>query len=252
MGLILGLLIVLPTLVIVLRSLGSESLGVLNSTAVEALRLSLLTTSISLGLTLLFGTPIAYLLARYRFWGHRVLDTLIDLPILLPPTVAGVGLLLTFGRRGFVGQYLNDVGITLAFTTTAVVMAQLFVASPLYIRAMKAGFQSVPEHLEGAALSLGASRWRTFFRVTLPLTLPYLLEGAVLMWARALGEFGATIVFAGSLIGRSQTMPLAIYATLEQDLDAALKLSAILTVLAFALLLSFRALTRNSYSLPES
>jgi molybdate transport system permease protein len=185
-------------------------------------------------------------LARYQFMGKRLLETLLDLPIVLPPTVAGVALLLTFGRRGFIGSYLNDLGITIAFTTTAVVLAQLFVASPLYIRSMRAAFANISERLEGAALTLGASRTQTFWRVTLPLTLPYFLEGVVLSWARALGEFGATIVFAGSLQGRTQTMPLAIYAALEQDLNTALVISAILTVVAFGLLFAFRQIGRSN------
>ena len=240
-SLVMGVLLGLPTLVVVGRALNPSLLDAfLSPTVTEALRLSLLTTGISLGIMLLFGTPTAYLLARYRFPGYRLLDTLLDLPLVLPPTVAGVGLLLTFGRRGVVGRYLEGMGLELAFTTTAVVLAQLFVATPLFIRALKVGFAGVSERLEASALTLGASRLQVFWRVTLPLSLPYLIEGAVLAWARALGEFGATIVFAGSFQGRTQTMPLAIYAALEQDLDAALALSALLAVTAFALLLAFR------------
>jgi molybdate transport system permease protein len=243
----MALLLGLPSLVVIARAIApSFTKTLLNQTVVEALRLSLLTTSLSLALTLLLGTPLAYLLARYQFWGKRLLETLLDLPIVLPPTVAGVALLLTFGRRGFIGSYLNDVGFSIAFTTTAVVLAQLFVASPLYIRSMRAAFANISERIEGAALTLGASRTQTFWRVTLPLTLPYFLEGVVLSWARALGEFGATIVFAGSLQGRTQTMPLAIYAALEQDLDTALVISAILTVVAFGLLFTFRQIVRRN------
>ncbi len=245
-GLVMTLLLGLPSLVVIARAISPAFVSTLISpTVIEALRLSLLTTSLSLALTLLLGTPLAYLLARYDFLGKRWLETLLDLPIVLPPTVAGVALLLTFGRRGFIGNYLNEVGITIAFTTTAVVLAQLFVASPLYIRSMRAAFANISERIEGAALTLGASRTQTFWRVTLPLTLPYFLEGVVLSWARALGEFGATIVFAGSLQGRTQTMPLAIYAALEQDLDTALVISAILTVVAFGLLFIFRQIVRR-------
>ena len=240
-GSILLLLLVLPVLVLLVRAFSPGfASALLSPTVTEALRLTLLTTSISLALILLTGTPLAYLLARYRFRGRRLLDTLVDLPVVLPPTVAGVALLLTFGRRGVVGAFLADLGLTLAFTTTAVVMAQVFVAAPLYIRAAKAGFAAVPASYEGAALTLGASRWRTFRGVTLPLALPFLLEGAVLAWARAVGEFGATLVFAGSLRGVTQTMPLAIYAALESDLNAALVSSAILTLVAFSLLTAFR------------
>jgi molybdate transport system permease protein len=245
-SLVLILLLGLPSLIVIARAISPSFVNALISpTVTEALRLSLLTTLISLALTLLLGTPLAYFLARYQFWGKRVLETLLELPIVLPPTVAGVALLLTFGRRGWIGSYLNDMGITIAFTTTAVVLAQLFVASPLYIRSMRAAFANISERLEGAAMTLGATRVQTFWRVTLPLTMPYFLEGLILSWARALGEFGATIVFAGSLQGRTQTMPLAIYAALEQDLDTALVISAILTVVAFGLLLVFRQIVKE-------
>ncbi len=168
--------------------------------------------------------------------------------MVLPPVVAGVGLLLVFGRRGVLGEPLGNLGINLAFTTTAVVMAQLFVASPFYIRALKVGFRAVPKDLEAAALIDGADRWGVFWRVTWPLTLPAFTEGLVLAWARALGEFGATIVFAGSLEGRTRTLPLAIYAALERDLDAALALSGVLTVAALGLFLVFRAVVRQDVS----
>ncbi len=244
-SLILLLLLILPTAALLWRALNPQfAAALLRPAVIEALRLSLLTTTLSMLLTLLLGTPVAYLLARYRFPGHRLLDVLLDLPLVLPPVVAGVGLLLVFGRRGFIGSWLNDLGIRVAFTTLAVVMAQIFVASPLYIRAMKAGFLSVSKRLEAVSLTLGRSRWETFWRVTWPLTLPYLIEGFVLAWARALGEFGATIVFAGSFAGRTRTMPLAIYATLESDLDAALALAAVLTIAAFLLLFVFRLLLR--------
>jgi molybdate transport system permease protein len=245
-SIVLAVLLGLPSLIVIARAISPDFFTTLvRPTVTEALRLSLLTTSLSLALTLLLGTPLAYLLGRYDFVGKRVLETLLDLPIVLPPTVAGVALLLTFGRRGFIGSYLNELGISIPFTTTAVVLAQLFVASPLYVRSMRAAFANISEKLEGAALTLGASRTQTFWRVTLPLTLPFFLEGVVLSWARALGEFGATIVFAGSLQGRTQTMPLAIYSALEQDLNTALVISAILTVVAFGLLFIFRQLVRR-------
>ncbi len=241
-SLVLILLLILPALIIVVKALQPGLLPALLSPVVtEALRLSLLTTSISLTISLIMGTPTAYLLARYTFPGKRLVDTLIDLPLVLPPTVAGLALLLTFGRRGVIGSYLAEAGISIAFTTVAVIMAQVFVAAPLFIRSMKAGFSHLDVRLEGVALSLGASRWRTFWQISLPLTLPQLIEGTVLCWARALGEFGATIVFAGSLQGRTQTMPLAIYSALEQNLSAALSLSALLTLVAFILLYSFRS-----------
>ncbi len=187
---------------------------------------------------------MAYLLARYRFPGRRVFDTLLGLPIVLPPVVAGLSLLLVFGRRGLLGGPLAAAGIQIPFTTAAVVLAQLFVAAPYFVRAAKSGFEAVPERLEAVSWTLGKSRRETFWRVTIPLTLPYLVEGAALAWARALGEFGATIVFAGSLAGRTRTMPLAIYAALESDLGDAMALAAVLAVVAFALLFAFRFVLR--------
>ena len=242
----LTLLLVLPVGILLVRALAPSALAtLLEPAATEALRLSLLTTGVSVALTVALGTPVAYLLARYTFRGRGFLDVLVDLPVVLPPVVAGVGLLLVFGRQGILGEPLSDLGVDLAFTTTAVVLAQLFVASPFYIRALKLGFGSVPRELEAAALIDGADRWRAFWRITWPLTLPAFTEGLVLAWARALGEFGATIVFAGSLGGRTRTLPLAIYAGLERDLDAALALSGVLTVAALGLFLVFRAVVRQ-------
>ncbi|MEJ2288361.1 MAG: ABC transporter permease [Deinococcales bacterium] len=246
-GLVLMLLLVLPTLALLLRAARPElAAALLDPTVTAALRLSLATTGVSLLATVLFGTPVAYLLARFEFRGKVLLEALLDLPLVLPPVVAGLALLLLLGRRGLLGAPLADLGVHVAFTSTAVVLAQLFVASPLYIRSMKAAFRSTPRSLEAAAITLHASRLRAFRRVTLPLTLPAFVEGCVLTWTRALGEFGATIVVAGSLAGRTQTMPLAIYAELERNLDVALAMGAILTLAAFALLLLFRRLTRSA------
>jgi molybdate transport system permease protein len=211
----------------------------------QALRLSLITSLSSLLLALLFGTPVAYLLARYRFRGARVVETLIDLPMVLPPTVAGVALLMAFGRRGLLGPWLTVAGLQIGFSTTAVILAQSFVSLPFYVRAAQAGFRSVDPELERVAYTLGVSPLRTFWRVTVPLALPALLSGGVMAWARALGEFGATIMFAGNLRGRTQTMPLAIYLAMESDLPAALALSTLLIVVSFSVLLSVRALVRR-------
>lgn len=242
----LFVLLVFPVGVLLIRALTPAAVAtLLEPAAAEALRLSLLTTGLSMALTVLLGTPVAYLLARYTFRGRGLLDVLVDLPVVLPPVVAGVGLLLVFGRRGVLGGPLSDLGLNLAFTTSAVVLAQLFVASPFYIRALKLGFSSVPRELEAAALIDGADRWRAFWRITWPLTLPAFTEGLVLAWARALGEFGATIVFAGSLAGRTRTLPLAIYAGLERDLDAALALSGVLTVAALGLFVVLKLLIRR-------
>jgi len=245
-SLVLIALLGLPTAVLLWRAVQPEAFQTLMApAAAEALRLSLLTTGLSMGLTVLLGTPLAYLLARYRFRGRRLLDALVDLPVVLPPVVAGVALLLVFGRNGVIGGPLDDLGVPLAFTTAAVVLAQTFVASPFFVRTLKVGLAAVPRELEAAALTDGANRWQAFWRVTLPLASGAFLEGLVLAWARALGEFGATIVFAGSLAGRTRTLPLAIYAALERDLDAAVALAGILTVAALGLFLVFRWLARS-------
>jgi molybdate transport system permease protein len=203
----------------------------------QAIGLSMATTSTTLLITLLVGTPVGYLLGRGQFRGRQVLDTLIDLPMVLPPAVAGIALLLAFGRRGLFGQYLNELGITIAFTQTAVVMAQLFVAAPFYVKAAAAGFAAIDRELEQAAALDGAGEWQIFRLITLPMARTALLGGAVMTWARALGEFGATIIFAGNFPGRTQTMPLAIYLGFELDLDIALTLAVILLAASFLVLL---------------
>lgn len=206
-----------------------------------ALRLSAITTAFTLALVLSLGTPLAYLLARRRFFGSRLVDTLIDLPIVLPPSVAGIALLLAFGRRGIIGEYLDRFGITIGFTTTAVVLAQCFVAMPFYVRAAKAGFGNIQLDIEEAAAVDGATPPRIFRDMTLPLALPSLAAGAVLAWARALGEFGATIMFAGNFEGTTQTMPLAIYGRYNAgDLSSAILLSGILLLTSAGILLMAR------------
>src|SRR5579875_785776 len=238
------LFLVLPLLVLLGRTAATGGLlGYLASpVVVAALRLSLLTTGATLLVTLLLGTPVAYLLARYRFPGRAVLDTLLDLPMVLPPAVAGLALLMTLGRRGAFGPALSAFGLEISFTTTAVVLAQLFIAAPFYVRAARGGFETGDRALEEAAAVFGASGWQTLRRITVPLALPTLVGGAVMTWARALGEFGATIMFAGNFLGTTQTMPLAIYAAMERDLGAALVLASILVVISFVVLLSVRAL----------
>jgi molybdate transport system permease protein len=230
--------LVAPLLALVQRTLSSgrplPSLG--DPVVSQALALSLGTTAVSLALTIAFGTPVAYLMARYKFTGWRVLDTLIDLPMVLPPAVAGLSLLMLFGRTGFLGSMLNTWGIDVAFTTAAVVLAQTFVAAPFYIRSARAGFESVDPKLERVAATLGESEARVFWRITVPLALPSLLSGAIMSWARGLGEFGATIMFAGNTPGRTQTMPLAVYTALESDLWAAMTIAILLVVLSLAAL----------------
>ena len=242
-----ALLIALPILAIFIRVLPQGTLltTLVKPVVLDALRLSFLTTLLTVALAIALGTPIAYLLARHRFPGQTLIDSLIELPMVLPPAVAGIGLLMAFGRRGVLGPTLESVGITVGFTTAAVVLAQTFVAAPFYVRAARAGFLAVDRELELVAHTLGVSNWETFWRVTVPVASPALLGGAAMCWARALGEFGATIMFAGSFQGRTQTMPLAIYAALESDLDAALALSAILVVVSLAVLVALRLALRR-------
>lgn len=208
----------------------------------QALRLSLTTTVISLVIVVLLGTPLAYLLGRSSFRGKTLVETIVDLPMVLPPAVAGLALLMAFGRRGLLGELLDrQFGITIGFTTTAVVLAQVFVSAPFYVRSARAGFSRYDPEIEEAAAALGASPWRVIWHVTVPLARSSLGAGAVLAWARALGEFGATIMFAGSIAGKTQTMPLAVYGRYEAgDLNTALLLSVILVACAMLVLLSVR------------
>jgi molybdate transport system permease protein len=207
----------------------------------SALRLSLLTSLSATGLVVLFGTPAAYLLATRRFPGKPLVEVLIDLPMVLPPTVAGLALLMAFGRAGLAGDALTLAGITLPFTTLGVIVAQCFMAAPFYIAPARAGFASVDRRLLEVAATLRAAEPFTFFRVVLPLAAPSLLAGVAMSGARALGEFGATITFAGNLPGTTQTMPLAVYVALQSDLDTAVVLSMLLLAMSIGLLLGLRA-----------
>ncbi len=215
--------------------------------ALTALKLSMMTSAISLVIVVLVGTPFAYLLARGSSPVFRLVDTLIELPLVIPPVVAGVAMLMAFGRQGILGSALYDAGISLPFTTAAVVFAQLFVASPFYLRAAKLGFQSTPREHEDVSLTLGISPWWTFWRMTLPLAAPSLLAGLALAWARAIAEFGATVMFAGNLTGKTQTMPLAIMTAMESSLDTALALSVLLMAGAVAVLLALGLAARRHW-----
>jgi molybdate transport system permease protein len=211
--------------------------------AVSAVRLSAITTAISLVITLALGTPLAYVLARGAFPGRRLIDAIVDLPIVVPPAVAGLALLLVFGRTGTLGPALHALGIQLSFSTAAVVIAQTFVASPFYVRAARNGFASVDRTLEAASATLGMGPLRTFAHITVPLAAPSLVGGAVLSWARALGEFGATIMFAGNLAGVSQTLPLAVYVHLESgNLSVAVALAVLMIAASLVIVLGVRAL----------
>jgi molybdate transport system permease protein len=206
----------------------------------QALQLSLLTTTLSALAAVLFGLPVAYVLARTDFPGRKLLETLVTLPTVLPPVVAGIALLLAFGRVGLFGRYLDMLGITIPFTTVAVVMAQTFVAAPFFINSTKAGLEQLDKRYEMAAYTLRASPFYAFRRVVLPLIRPALLSGIGLSWARALGEFGATITFAGNFPGTTQTMPIAVYIASESDLDKSIALSVVLLAVSFAILLALR------------
>ena len=206
----------------------------------DALYLSLVTTVVTIVVVVVFGSPLAWVLARRRFRGKQLAETLVDLPIVLPPTVAGLALLLAFGRRGVAGPALEVVGLTIPFTLLAVVVAQVFVSGPFYIRAARAGLENVNRDLEEAASVDGASGGQVIRRITIPLAAPALLAGLVLAWARALGEFGATIMFAGNIAGRTRTLPLLIYAEFQDTLDAAVAAASVLVVAAVAVLLAVR------------
>jgi molybdate transport system permease protein len=206
-----------------------------------ALRLSVLTATIATIVCLVLGVPLAWLLARTEFRGRRVVRALVTVPLVLPPVVGGVALLLVFGRRGIVGAWLDSaLGIRLPFTTAGVVIAETFVAMPFLVISVEGALRGTDRRYEEAAATLGAGRWTAFRRVTLPLVAPSIAAGAVLSWARALGEFGATITFAGNFPGRTQTMPLAVYLALETDLQAAIVLSLILLTVCVVILASLR------------
>jgi molybdate transport system permease protein len=217
-----------------------ESLG--DSASLDALRLSLETTVIALVIIVSVGTPAAYLLATRTFPGRAALITLIELPLILPPAAAGIGLLAALGPKGLIGPQLDALGITLPLTSAGVVVALIFVSSPFYVRQAQAGFASLDRTLLEASSTLGATEGRTFARVAIPLALPSLGTGAALAWGRALGEFGATLMFAGSFRGVTQTAPLAIFERLSTDFPAALALSAVLVAASAVLLLGVKLL----------
>ncbi len=240
------LFLLLPLVALMLRVNLERLLANLRDSAVtQAIGLSLITTALTVLITVVAGTPVAYLLARRRFRGRTALDTLIDLPMVLPPSVAGIALLVAFGRRGLLGQYISAAGLEIAFTQVAVVLAQTFVAAPFYVKAAVAGFAGVDRDLEQAAALDGAAPPQIFRYVTLPLAWTALFGGAVMTWARALGEFGATIIFAGNFPGRTQTMPLAIYLGFELELNLALTLSVILLGTSFAVLFVVKGVLRQ-------
>lgn len=219
-----------------------------NPQVMSALWLSLMTSVISLAIVILIGTPFAYVHTRCTYPGKILVDTLIDLPLVLPPAVAGVALLILYGRVGLLGRYFNMLGISIAFTTLAVIMAQIFVASPFYLRQAKSLFEQFDLSYEHAARTLGASPLRTFLTITLPLTAGGLVSGAVMTFGRALGEFGATIMFAGNLPGVTQTMPLAVYVGMEGNLTIGLTISILLVIISFVIMIAVRYLAYREAS----
>ncbi len=223
-----------------------------NGVVTDALLVSLKTSAIAQALILLFGTPTAYLLATRRFRGRALLVTLVELPIVLPPAVAGIGLIVAFGRLGLLGGTLSALGLSIGLGTAAVILAVTLVSGPLYVRAALAAFEAIDRNVVMASRTLGAGPLRTFYRVSLPLAGSGLAAGAALSLARGLGEFGATIMFAGSLRGVTQTLPLAIYAEFDSNLDVALTLSALFVIIAAAILLSLKLTRLWHTSRPDS
>jgi molybdate transport system permease protein len=240
---LLGAFLALPVLTLVGRAIGGGVLtGTLGSPTIrDALALSLATTAVSLAIIVIVGTPLAFLLARRRFPGAGLVEIVVDLPLVLPPSVAGLALLLVFGRRGLLGESFEAAGLAIPFTTVAVVLAQVFVSAPFYVRSARAGIESLPRDLEDAARVDGATEVRVFRHVMAPLAAPALAAGLVMSWARSLGEFGATILFAGSVTGRTQTLPLVVYAELGAgDLDAAIAAATVLVLAAIGVLVAVR------------
>jgi molybdate transport system permease protein len=245
LGGLVGLFLGLPVAVLVVRAAAGGALQVAfgDPAVLDALQLSLITTAVSLVLTIAIATPVAHLLARRRFRGASFVEAVVDLPIVLPPSVAGLALLLTFGRRGVLGDELAAFGIAIPFTTVAVILAQMFVSMPFFIRAARAGFRGVDRDFEDAARVDGAGERQVAWSITVPLAWTALASGVVMTWARALGEFGATIMFAGNIAGKTQTLPLVVYGEFQSgDLDASVAAAAILVIAAFAVLVAVRGI----------
>ncbi len=232
---------VLPLVGLLYRAPWHNALGELTTPeALTALRLSFVVSLAATALALVLGVPLAWIYARVTFPGRDVVRALTTLPMILPPVVGGVALLFAFGRRGLFGPALDTIGIRLPFTTAGAILAATFVAMPFLVLTVEAGLRSMDRRYEDAARTLGAGRWLVFRRVTLPLIAPSVFAGAVLSWARALGEFGATITFAGNLPGTTQTLPLAVYIALETRPEVAIMLSIVLLAVSLAILVAMR------------
>lgn len=247
LGGVLAVFLLIPLVALLWKTPFSDLRGGLTHPLVwPALKLSLLTSSCSLMLVLVLGTPLAWSLAGASWRGWQGIETILQLPIVIPPSVAGLAMLLAFGRKGFLAGWLYPEGWSIAFTTTAVIVAEVFVSAPFFVQAAVSAFRRIDPKLLVVARTFGASPLRIFFRIAIPLAAPGLAAGAVMSWARSLGEFGATLMFAGNLEGRTQTLPLAIYAALEADLRAAQALSLVLILVATVLLISIRALLQHN------
>jgi molybdate transport system permease protein len=236
----------LPLLALVFRAAGTDFFTfALSIQALTALRLSLVTSTISVLISIFFGMPLGYILARWQFPAKTIVELFVDLPVVLPPSVAGLALLMAFGRMGVFGKWLSFFGISLPYTTTAVILAQIFVSAPLFVRSARVGFAEIDLRLEQAARVEGGNEVQIFRYIMLPLAWRGLLTGLILAWTRSLGEFGATILFAGNLEGKTQTMPLAIYLGLERSLGVALALSVLLVLVSVLLLGIMRKLEKH-------
>jgi molybdate transport system permease protein len=239
-GALLGFLLLPIVALVVTTGIADLVAGLRHPLVLPALRLSLLTTTVSLVLVVLPGTALAWLLVRREGTVSQWIEAAVQLPVVIPPAVGGLALLLAFGRRGLLGASFARFGIAVPFTTLAVVLAEVFVSAPFFVLAATAAFRRLDPNLWIVARSLGASPLRAFVRVALPVAAPSLISGAAMSWARSLGEFGATLMFAGNLTGRTQTLPLAVYTALESDLRAAQAISIVLVLIAFGLLLVLR------------
>lgn len=241
------LLLATPIVVLMLNGVGSRAWEGLpeSTTILSAALLSFASTLVVVCLAAVLGTPLAYVLSRYEFAAKRYVSLFIELPIVMPPAVAGLALLLTFGRRGALGSFLADAGIVIPFSILAVIVAQFFISAPFYIRSAQVGFSGISPEVEDAARVDGAHGWLMFWYITLPIAWRALISGMILTWARALGEFGATILFAGNLQGKTQTMPLLVYSIFERDIDAAIWTGVILIVLALVALFMSQLFARS-------
>ncbi|MER2566710.1 MAG: ABC transporter permease [Myxococcaceae bacterium] len=244
-GALLALYLLAPLLVLLTSTGRGFFAGLAHPLVWPALKLSLSTTLTSLAIVVSCGTPLAWVVARSSSRGARVLESLLQLPVVVPPAVAGVALLLTFGRRSLLSAAFSPDGWSPSFTSLAVVMAETFVSAPFFLQAAISAFRRLDGNLVTVARTLGASPLRIFFSIGVPLAAPGLIAGGATSWARALGEFGATLMFAGNLEGRTQTLPLAIYTALETDLKVAQSISVVLIVAALALLLLVRVVTKE-------